>query len=423
MHLFNRIETRLILLIILVVVVTNVITLAIVEYATQRNIRELPSEVRDFLQENNIPPLPFQISQQIQGLLQNGGEVAVRMEHSSDGSQRIFLLRSLQPNAGEPLRIVLSAPQGLDHDRGSTFRARLERSLLIANLVAIALGVLLALVFSRRLARPLEAVSKAANQLAMGNLSARIPNPRGQDETARLARNFNHMAESLEKLETERKAMIADIAHELRTPLTVMQGRLEAIQDQVVALELGEIDRLHNQTKLLSHLVEDLRTLSLADAGRLTLERHLLDLGQAVGEAVNIFQPQAEAKKVLLEIFLPGNPIKLSADPYRLAQVLGNLLSNALSHTPEGGTITLRASLEENKIRISVADTGPGIPPEAIDKVFDRFYRAEASRSRQTGGSGLGLSIVKALVELHKGSVKARNRPDGGAEFLVTLPS
>lgn len=302
------------------------------------------------------------------------------------------------------------------------FRTRLQQSLLIATLASSVLGILLALIFARRLARPIEAVSVAATRLASGDLSARIPAPKGNDETALLARNFNRMAESLEKLETERKAMIADIAHELRTPLTIMQGRLEAIQDGVASLEMREIDRLHHQTRLLSRLVEDLRTLSLADAGRLTLERRPLDLCAVVQHTVAGFQGQAQDKGIKLQLRLPSPPLEVEADPDRLTQIISNLLHNAVAHTPAGGTITVEVEARGKEVAVRVSDTGPGIPEEALPRVFDRFFRAEASRSRQSGGSGLGLAIVKALVELHGGMVEAKNRSSGGAEFRFLLP-
>ncbi|HEU4742321.1 MAG TPA: ATP-binding protein [Meiothermus sp.] len=417
---FNRIEVRLIGLIVLVVAATNLITLGISVYSTQRNIRELPRDVRDVLQaqeRSEGAALPWPVSKRINGLLSSGQEVVVRLETTADGSQeRVFWLRSLGGDP-QPIRVSLTPPPPRPD-----FRTRLQQSLLIATLASSVLGVLLALIFSRRLARPIEAVSGAATRLASGDLSARIPAPKGNDETALLARNFNRMAEALEKLETERKALIADIAHELRTPLTIMQGRLEAIQDGVASLEMREIDRLHNQTRLLSRLVEDLRTLSLADAGRLTLERRPLDLRGVIHNAVAGFQDQAQIKGIKLQTRLPPLPLEVEADPDRLTQIVSNLLHNALAHTPTGGTITIEVEAKGKEVAVQVADTGPGIPEEALPKVFDRFFRAEASRSRQTGGSGLGLSIVKALVELHGGQVEARNRSSGGAEFRFLLP-
>ncbi|RIH81794.1 Signal transduction histidine-protein kinase BaeS [Meiothermus luteus] len=298
----------------------------------------------------------------------------------------------------------------------------MQQNLLIASLVATLLGVLVALVFARRMAQPIEAISEAAGRLAQGDLSARAPVPRGEDEVARLARNFNHMAASLERLEAERKAMIADIAHELRTPLTVMQGRLEAIQDGVMPLEMAEVDRLHHQTQLLSRLVEDLRTLSLADAGRLNLVLRELDLAEHVRRLAHTFQAALEAKRIELELRLPAQPILVQADADRLAQVVTNLMTNALAHTPAGGRIVLEVAAQAAHAVLRIRDSGPGIPEEALGRVFDRFYRAEASRSRSTGGSGLGLAIVKALVELHGGWVGARNHPEGGALFELCLP-
>ena len=417
---FNRIEVRLIGLIVLVVAATNLITLGISVYSTQRNIRELPRDVRDVLQaqeRSEGAALPWPVSKRINGLLSSGEEVVVRLETSADGSQeRVFWLRSLGGDP-QPIRVSLTPPPPRPD-----FRTRLQQSLLIATLASSVLGVLLALIFSRRLARPIEAVSGAATRLASGDLSARIPAPKGNDETALLARNFNRMAEALEKLEAERKALIADIAHELRTPLTIMQGRLEAIQDGVASLEMREIDRLHHQTRLLSRLVEDLRILSLVDAGRLTLERRPLDLRGVVQTAVAGFQDQAQLKGVKLQTRLPPLPLEVEADPDRLTQIISNLLHNALAHTPTGGTIAIEVEAKGKEVAVQVADTGPGIPEEALPKVFDRFFRAEASRSRQTGGSGLGLSIVKALVELHGGQVEARNRSSGGAEFRFFLP-
>jgi signal transduction histidine kinase len=284
------------------------------------------------------------------------------------------------------------------------------------------LGILLAVVFARQLARPLESLSQAASQLAQGDLKARVPELKGDDQTARLGRNFNHMAESLEQSENQRRALVSDVAHELRTPLTVMQGRLESIQDGVIPLEMPEIDRLHRQTGYLARIVEDLRILTLANEGKLSLELVSRDLRPVLQGVASSFQSLADSKQIRLEIKLPDHPLTLPIDATRLAQISGNLINNALTHTPEGGEIRLEAHKDRQGIHFSVADSGPGIPAEAIPKLFDRFYRVEGSRSRQTGGSGLGLAIVKALVELHGGHVSAQNSSNGGAEFRVSLP-
>lgn len=420
MKLFNRLETRLAILIALVVVFTNLIMYGLASYNNQRNFKDLPRDVQDYLQLNNSPPMPMQVSKQIQSFLYNGSKVTISSETPvGTANQQIYLLQPSGLVNTEPLRMVVDT--SAFHRERPSFRARLEQSLLWTTLLSAALGIALAWLFAHRVARPLEAVSNATTQLAGGNLKVRIPNPKGQDETANLARNFNHMAESLEKLETERKAMIADIAHELRTPLTVIQARLEAIQDGVTSLDMSEIDRLHRQTGLLSRLIEDLRTLSLADAGKLSLERRDMDVGQMVASVVESFQAEAQAKKVHLEADAP-RPLRVNADPYRLTQVLSNLVTNALKYTPENGSITVKAIQQDKQVTIQIQDTGSGLPTEAIHQLFDRFYRVEGSRSRQSGGSGLGLAIVKTLVELHGGKVEAHNRPQGGAEFRISLP-
>lgn len=403
----------------LVAVTTSLLTVALNTFQRERTFRELPAEVRDFLRRNEGRPPSLSLTPELRQMLAEGREIRVQMRPSDDpdNPNPVFWITPLDNPAAPPVR--LQAPPRL---RRPSLEARLQQNLLIAGLIATGLGVLVALVFARRMARPIEAISAAASSLAQGKLSVRIPAPRGEDEIARLARNFNRMAEALEKLEAERRAMIADIAHELRTPLTVMQGRLEAIQDGVVPLEMGEIDRLHQQARLLSRLVEDLRTLSLADAGRLNLALQPLNLAELARRMAAAFGAALETKQVALELRLPEGPVPVRADPDRLAQVIGNLLTNALEHTPAGGRIALEVAKDTTHAHLRVLDSGPGIPAEALNKVFDRFYRAEASRSRATGGSGLGLSIVKALVELHKGTVAAHNRPEGGALFEVRLP-
>ncbi len=419
MPFLQRIEVRLSLLMVLVVVATSLMTIALNTYQRERVFRELPAELRDFLRRNEGRPPSLSLTPELRSLLSEGRELRVRQVPSSnpENPNPIFLIAPLDDLAATPVQI-----QPPIRSRRPSLETRIQQNLLIASLVATALGVLVALVFARRIARPIEAISDAANRLAQGDLAARIEAPRGEDEVARLARNFNQMAASLEKLETERRAMIADIAHELRTPLTVMQARLEAIQDGVMPLEMGEIDRLHHQTRLLARLVEDLRTLSLADAGRLTLELRELDLVEWVRRAATTFLASLDAKKINLERRLPAGPVRIRADADRMTQIVSNLLTNAQAHTPVGGTIALEVCTADKTATLRIADSGAGIPQEALNKVFDRFYRAETSRSRATGGSGLGLSIVRALVELHGGSVAAYNRPEGGAVFEVRLP-
>ena len=297
------------------------------------------------------------------------------------------------------------------------------RSLLIAALIAVPFGVLVALLIARHISKPITNVSKAARRVAHGDLSARVtpPSIRHVGEISELTHNFNAMAESLERLEHERQAMVADIAHELRTPLTILQGHLDAIEDGVLPLDSDALGTLTKQTQLLSRLVTDLRTLSLADAGRLSLERRNVDLTELVRECKAAFSGSAQAKGVTIRLELPPT-LPLCADPDRLLQVMGNLLSNALRHTSPSGEVTLQVEQSQEEAKLSVTDSGPGLSEEALGRVFNRFYRADMSRGRTTGGSGLGLAIVRALVELHSGRVLAANSAEGGAVFSVWLP-
>jgi two-component system, OmpR family, sensor histidine kinase BaeS len=297
-------------------------------------------------------------------------------------------------------------------------------------LVAIAFASVIVALFSAILisswiARPLWAVSKAAEQVAEGEWSARASIAsramRGNSETARLVRNFNTMADSLERLEVERTASVAAIAHELRTPLTVLRGRLEAIRDGVLELDSTESNLLVQQVELLSRLVGDLRTLSLAEAGKLSLQLQVTDLASLTRSIVTSFEARAGEKSVRLEIVTPDQ-LEVKLDPNRYHQVLGNLLENALRHTPEDGFVRVSLEVRELSAELLVRDSGTGIPEDALEQIFERFYRVESSRNRASGGSGLGLAIVRAVVEAHGGIILARNAQGGGAEFRVSLP-
>jgi signal transduction histidine kinase len=232
------------------------------------------------------------------------------------------------------------------------------------------------------------------------------------------------MAEALEHLDAERRAGAAVVAHELRTPLTILQSRLEAARDGLLPVDDGELATLLQQTGVLSRLVDDLKTLSMAEAGRLRLVVRPVDLGELADRVAAGFRTAATARGVALVV--DAAAVTASADPDRVTQVLGNLLDNALHHTPAGGTV--RVAVERAEVGrsgpeavLTVADSGPGFPADALGRVFDRFSRADAARSRATGGSGLGLAVVRALVELHGGRVEARNA--GGAQVTVVLPA
>lgn len=299
----------------------------------------------------------------------------------------------------------------------------INRGAILAALISALLAIILALILGYILLQPIRTLTRAAAALGQGDLSQRVP-VEGDDEIAALAETFNHMAASLQAAEARRQAMTADIAHELRTPLAVQRANLEALQDGVYPLTTDNLQAVYEQTLLLERLVEDLRTLALADAGQLDLILTPTDLPALLKRVADQFTPQASQQRRTLTVQLPPPdacpPMEL--DPGRVEQILGNLLTNALRHTPEGGLVTVTLACTPEGARLTVRDTGPGIPPEHLPHIFERFYRSDRARSRAEGGSGLGLSIARRIAEAHRGTLTAENHPAGGAIFTLTLP-
>jgi signal transduction histidine kinase len=254
-----------------------------------------------------------------------------------------------------------------------------------------------------------------------GDLSQRVQNL-STDEIGGLGHAFNAMASSLQQAEQLRRNMVGDVAHELRTPLSNLQGYLEALRDKVIEPTPDVISSLHEESLLLNHLVNDLQELSLAEAGQLKLVRQPTALAGIVQQVVALIQPAAAAKKLTLCVDVPDDLPLVNVDGGRIAQVVRNLLDNALAYTPEGSTIGVEGRGEGSEVRVSVRDTGLGIEPDKLPHVFERFYRADPSRTRATGGTGLGLVIVKQWVEAHGGHVWAESTPGAGSTFSFTVP-
>ena len=328
-----------------------------------------------------------------------------------------FLLRPTPPAADARQPPPPQPAEVLD------FRIRLltrDAVILIVtgSVLAMAAGVWL----SRRMTRPLEQLADGAATIGAGELSFRVT-PTGSAELRELAFSFNQMAADLEASERLRRNLFADVAHELRTPLTVIQGNLRALLDDVYPLDKAEVARLYEQTRHLSRLVSDLHELALAEARQLPLHKEWVDANAWVSDAVEIFAPLAEEQEVAVTMALPATSPQVWADQARLTQVLHNLLGNALHHTTTGGQIRLQLTQQDESIRLEVADTGEGIAPEHLAHIFDRFYRADPARDRDTGGAGLGLALVRAMVEAHGGQVAAASAGIGyGSVFTVTLP-
>jgi signal transduction histidine kinase len=301
------------------------------------------------------------------------------------------------------------------------FLGAVNRSVLWAGLAAGGVALVLGSVLFFQIVRPLRSLSAAAQGIAQGDLSRRV-HVGAQDEVGQVALTFNRMAESLERYAAERQNMVADIAHELRTPLSVIQGNLEAMLDGVLPASPEELASLHQETLRLNRLISDLRTLSLAEAGQLCLEKQAVAPGALVRQVSERLRLRAEEKNINLETDVATDLPEIRADPERLTQVITNLVDNALRYTPAGSRVTVAASPAPGGGELFVSDTGPGIPPEELPHVFDRFWRAEKSRNRATGGSGLGLAIVKQLVEAHGGQIQVTSQVGAGTQFRIHLP-
>lgn len=299
--------------------------------------------------------------------------------------------------------------------------AEIQQRLIGFMAFSVVVGLGGGIVIGRVVSAPITELVKAADKIGKGDLNTRVF-PRGSQEMIDLADRFNKMAQELEHAETLKNNLMADVAHELRTPLTVLEGNLRAALDKVYMLDEAEIANLYSQTRHLTRLVNDLRELALAESKQLHLEKYPTDLNALLTETIQALDPLAAEKSVRL-IYQPTLLPELSVDPTRIRQALFNLLSNALRHTPSGGEISVAGKQAKGVVVLSVKDSGEGLLPDQLAAVFDRFYRADKSRSRQTGGTGLGLAIVKAIIESHGGQVEAYSEGKGkGSEFTIVLP-
>ena len=289
------------------------------------------------------------------------------------------------------------------------------------SLLAISLGglsLVIGLLLVRRVVVPLGEVIAAARLVATGNLSARVT-ASGPSDLRLLSDSFNHMAESLEKNDRERRELLAVIAHELRTPLSVMRGRLEGIVDGIYPADGAHIAAVLEETYLMERLVEDLRLLALAEARQLHFDPRPVQLDELARQVVDLFAAEAEEKNIGLDLQVDRPVAAIEADAQRLVQALGNLVSNALRYVPEGRHVSIWVSQSAGQVCIKVSDDGPGVAEADLPHIFDRFWRSEPSRARSSGGTGLGLAIAKELVEAQGGTITARNYPTGGLEVEI----
>jgi signal transduction histidine kinase len=304
------------------------------------------------------------------------------------------------------------------------FLTAVNKAVLFTAFGIVVLAVFAGSLLVLQITSPVKRLSSASSRVAAGDFSVRVDSA-GKDEIGNLTRQFNKMAESLQRAEASRKRMIADSAHELRTPVSLIQGKLEMILDGVYTADREHLTDILEETRVLSRLIGELQDLADADAGGLLLKRENFDLRDVIGRAAAMHQQEIEAAGVRLEAAAGTEELPIFGDRQKLYQVLTNLLTNALRHTSEGGTIRIASGTEEKKkekIRISVYNSGPRIPEDKLEAVFERFYRLDSARNREHGGKGLGLAISKAIVEAHGGRIWAENVPAGGVRFTAELP-
>ena len=303
----------------------------------------------------------------------------------------------------------------------TAFLGRVNQAIVFGALGATIIALVLGILLARAISRPVKELTEATQRVSRGDLGHQVP-VRTEDELGQLAASFNQMSTDLATSNQLRRQMTADVAHELRTPLSVILGYTEALADGKLQGKSGIYDAMYGEAQLLSHLVDDLRTLSLADAGELTLNRAPLPPLECLERTAASHAALAAQHNIHIDVDASPDLPLINVDRERIAQVLGNLVANALRYTPEGGSVTLSASAANGDVLMQVSDTGPGIEPDHLPFIFKRFYRADESRPAN-GESGLGLAIARSLVEAHGGTIRAENGVNGGAVFTVSLPA
>ncbi len=376
-----------------------------------------------------------QVQPEIESLGQASGERIVIADTAGKivaDSERKLLGKSVDVTWPQPLAIIRADgvavgslyinPVTGTSPAALLFLANVNRSLLYGALLAALAAVIVTFAVSGRILRPVERLTEAARRMERGDRTVRVA-IESEDEIGQLAHAFNALAGSLAQQEQLRRNMVSDVAHELRTPLTNLRGYLEAARDGLLAPDAALVDNLYEETMLLNRLVADLQELAQAEAGQLTLLRQPVALPAVIEQAAAMFRPQADARGLALDVALPPGLPPVDADPERVGQVLRNLLANAFAYTPAGGRIIVTAETWPGQVAVSVRDTGAGIAAEHLPHIFDRFYRADRARARQTGGAGLGLAIARQLIRAHGGDITATSAPGAGSTFTFTLPA
>lgn len=317
--------------------------------------------------------------------------------------------------------LLPESPLVFSEQNESLIIQRLNRAALTAALISGITALILASVLGYHLLKPVQSLTEAAENIKGGELSHRVE-INGAGELAALGQIFNQMTSAIEQTAERRKALTADIAHELRTPLSVQQAHLEAMEDGIYALTVENLRPIHEQNQTLARLVDDLRTLALADSGELTLERTRTAFTQLAERVIDRFHPKSKEKDVEIQFTPPEKLIMAYIDPQRVEQIITNLLSNALRHSPQKENIEVNLNVQDDQLSLAIRDRGEGILEDEIPFIFERFYKSKIKHHKDDGGTGLGLSISQKLAQAHGGSIQVRNHPHRGAVFQLNLP-
>jgi len=317
--------------------------------------------------------------------------------------------------------VVLASFQSVTDAANLRFQDDQFRAVLLASSFAVALAALIALWLARALVAPVQRVAEATHHLAAGRYETRV-NVASHDEVGQLAADFNHLAQTLQRNESVRRDFMADVSHELRTPLAVLRGELEAIEDGVRDVTPTALHSLQSEVATLSQLVDDLYELSLSDAGALAYRRHELDMGELLTSSVDSMRMRFAQQDLRIELLLPSRVLPVNADEARLQQLFHNVLENSLRYTDAGGQLRITVLETADWLQVDFQDSAPGVAIEMLPRLFERFFRSEGSRSRSTGGAGLGLAICRNIAEAHGGTIEALASSLGGLWIAIRLP-
>ena len=362
------------------------------------------------------PRDPLDLGRRISLLDSSGTLVAGRRNPDSAGSG--ITIEVDGQNVGT---LWLARPKVLENPLDREFAAQQDRTIYIIAAVALLLAAMISALLARQLSRPIRELSERTRVLAKGDFETRIDTDRN-DELSKLAGDFNELARTLQENRDARRRWVTDIAHELRTPLAIMRGELEAVADGVREFDKGTISSLQAEISRLSRLIADLRELSESDRGSLEYRRTPLELGRLVSDVLAKVEKRIAARGLTLTFGPAERELAVLGDAGRLEQLLSNLIENSLRYTDAPGTLSVSIEVSGDNVRLTVADSAPGVPDEALPHLFERLYRVDESRNRATGGSGLGLSICKAIVTAHDGRIEADHSEYGGLAISVVLP-